>query len=267
MKVSGNLYKMKSVFESPVCYYLQLNESQINLNELIGRKISLTHNGIINCIHCGKQTKKSFNQGYCYTCFKTAPAADESVVRPELSMAQFGVARDLQWSEEHDLIDHYVYLAITNTLKVGVTRYHQIPTRWIDQGAVEGIKLAKTPNRHIAGVIENYLKQYVADKTQWQAMLKGQIKIDINLVEEKARIISLLPQELQKYSCENNDILTINYPGEYKLEKVKSLSFDKQSSIKGRLMGVKGQYLVFDNETVLNIRKHNGYWIDFSVDD
>jgi hypothetical protein len=235
------------------------------LNELIGKEITFEFNGIINCIHCGKKTNKSFSQGFCYNCFQTAPEADQSVIRPELSQAQFGIARDIEWAEKHDLIDHYVYLSVTNDIKVGVTRHHQVPTRWIDQGAIQAIKLALTPNRHIAGVIESFLKQHVADITKWQAMLKDEIKTEINLVEEKHRIAQLLPAELQKYIDTDDQVTTIEYPGKLKLEKIRSIGFDKTPKIEGKIMRIKGQYLIFENGTVLNIRKHNGYYINFKL--
>ena len=263
MNLSGNLLKMRANFNQPVDYYLQLGDQEVHLNKLLGKVISFEHNGVINCIHCGKKTNKSFNQGFCYNCMQTAPESDESVIRPELSMAQFGIAKDMEWSTEHDLIDHFVYLAVTNDLKVGVTRHHQIPTRWIDQGAVKAIKLAKTPNRHIAGIIENFLKSYVADITKWQAMLKEEMNTKIDLVAEKERISKLLPLELQRYIVQDNTITELEYPGEFQLQNVNSVGFDKTPVIEGRLVRIKGQYLIFDNERVLNIRKHNGYYVNF----
>lgn len=265
MKLNGNLIKMKTELDAPVKYYLLLDGQEVLLNDLLGHEIRFTHNGTINCVHCGKKTNKSFNQGFCYSCFQTAPEADESVVRPELSMAQYGVARDMEWSQKHDLIDHYVYLSVTNDLKVGVTRHHQVPTRWIDQGAVKAIKLAQTPNRHIAGIIENYLKSYVADKTKWQAMLKDEVASDVDLLAEKHKISNLLPAELKRYIDEDDDVTGIVYPGAFQLQKVKSVGFDKLPQIQGKLVRIKGQYLVFEDSSVLNIRKHNGYWVEFSV--
>ena len=35
--------------------------------------------------------------------------------------------------------------------------------------------------------------------------------------------------------------------------------------IEGRLWGIKGQYLIFDDGSVLNIRKHNGYNITLEI--
>jgi len=267
MQYRGNLSKMRVAWNSPIDYFLQLGDSEIALNPLIGSTISLEYTGVIHCVNCGKITTKSYNQGFCFNCFQTAPEADESVIRPELSMAQFGLARDLDWAKEHDLVDHFVYLAVTNDLKVGVTRFHQIPTRWIDQGAVQAIKLAKTPNRHIAGVIENLLKRFVADRTQWQAMLKEDISSDIHLEQEKKRIGALLPFELQQYLEPDNSITKIVYPGSFILGKIASVSFDKTPVVEGKLVRIKGQYLMFDDGNVLNIRKHAGYSVVFSLND
>ena len=263
MNISGNLIKMRSELNTPINYYLSLGDQEVYLNDFIGKNISLEHNGVINCVNCGARTKKSYSQGFCFNCFQTAPEADQNVVRPELSLSQFGIARDMDWAKEHDLIDHFVYLSVTNDLKVGVTRNHQIPTRWIDQGAVKAIKLARTPNRHIAGVIESYLKNYVADITKWQLMLRDEINDRIDLVNEKKRIASLLPLELQRYIEEDNSITELAYPGKFELKEVNSVSFDKTPLIEGKLVRIKGQYLIFEDENVLNIRKFNGYYVNF----
>jgi len=165
----------------------------------------------------------------------------------------------MEWSQTHCLIDHYVYLAVSSGLKVGVTRHTQIPTRWIDQGAHKAVKLAKTPNRHLAGLIEVDLKQHLTDKTNWQQMLKGQVKREVDLVEEKARAAELLKHELQQYLIDDDAVTTIHYPLEPHPAKVKSLSFDKEDEYTGKLSGIKGQYLVFEDGKVFNVRKHNGY--------
>ena len=256
---------MRAELNRPVDYFLQLGDQEVLLNDILGKVVSFEHNGVINCIHCGKKTNKSYNQGFCYNCMQTAPESDESVIRPELSMAQFGVAKDMEWAREHDLIDHFVYLSVTNDLKVGVTRYHQIPTRWIDQGAVKAIRLAKTPNRHIAGIIENFLKQHIADITRWQAMLKDEVAGQIDLVAEKRRVAKLLHPELQKYIDDDDSVMTIEYPGTFIPGKINPVSFDKTKMIEGKLLRIKGQYLIFEDETVLNVRKHNGYSVNFKV--
>ena len=260
MKREGNLLKMTTDKTHNVDYLLNIGDDQLYVNEWIGKKITLRYKHAINCIRCGRETKKSFFQGYCYPCFISAPETDECILRPEKCQAHEGISRDMEWSKTHCLIDHYVYLAVSSGLKVGVTRNTQVPTRWMDQGAHEAIKLAKTPNRHLAGLIEVDLKQYMGDKTNWQQMLKNQVKHPVNLLEEKSKAAKNLTPELQKYLISEDEITYIEYPVEFFPQKVKSLSFDKVKQYKGKLVGIKGQYLIFDDNYVFNIRKHNGYF-------
>ena len=263
MPNEGNILKMRTEFASPVKYFLPMGNDEVFMNELLGKEIKLSFTGQINCISCGKMTKTSFGQGFCYNCLQTAPEASESVMRPELSKAHFGIARDLDWAKEHDLIDHFVYLAASSDLKVGVTRHHQMPTRWIDQGASSAVVLARTPNRHIAGVMEVWLKQFYTDKTNWREMLQNK-QVPYNLQEERMKAKELLTKELQKYYEETSEIITLNYPVIGYPVKINSLSFDKTPEISGKLSGIKGQYLIFEDGSVLNIRKHNGYYIRIS---
>jgi len=267
MLASGNIIKMRSEFADPVQYFLPLGETELPMNELIGKSINLKFTGQINCISCGKRTKTSFGQGFCYNCLQTAPEASETVMRPELSKAHLGIARDMVWAREHDLIDHFVYLAVSGELKVGVTRHHQVPTRWIDQGASETIILSKTPNRHISGVIEVYLKNFFSDKTNWRSMLQNKSVQEYDLQEEKINAYQLLPAELQQYLYPENKIWKFNYPVIAYPPKNTSVSFDNEPVISGILHGIKGQYLIFSDGRVLNIRKHNGYFLEVSVND
>ena len=265
MQHEGNLIKMRTEADSPVRYFLPLGGEDITMNDLIGNRLSINFSGQINCIHCGKKTKRSFGQGFCYNCFQTAPEADPSVMRPELSRSHLGIARDLEWAQKHDLIDHYVYLAVTDALKVGVTRHHQVPTRWIDQGASFAIKLAKTPNRHIAGVIEVFLKNYLNDKTNWRAMLRNDVDTTIDLADEKERVATLLPDELRKYLSDEQEVMSLTYPVEKFPVKLKSVSLDKTPVFEGTLSGIKGQYLIFEDERVFNVRSHNGYFVEMKA--
>lgn len=264
MIIEGNISKMRTNHTDPVRYFLKIGNKEIIMNNLIGQNIELSYSGRINCISCGKRTKTSYYQGFCFKCFQTVPEASETIIRPELSKAHFGIARDMEWANKNDLIDHFVYLAVTNKLKVGVTRSYQIPTRWIDQGADFAIILAKTPNRHIAGIIEVWLKKYISDKTSWKEMLLNKRNENIDLLKEKYNASSLLPSELQKYIEKNNSITKIDYPILNYRENIHSVNFDKKNVISGRLIGIKGQYLIFENNNVCNIRKHNGYYIRFT---
>ena len=267
MIVSGNIIKMRAELADPVQYFLPLGENELPMNDQIGKNIQLSFTGQINCISCGKRTKTSFGQGFCYNCLQTAPEASETFMRPELSKAHLGIARDMDWAREHDLIDHYVYLAVSGELKVGVTRHHQVPTRWIDQGASQAIILARTPNRHISGVIEVYLKNFFSDKTNWRSMLQNKDVKEYNLPEEKMNAGQLLPAELQQYLYPDDKIWKINYPVLSFPEKNTSVTFDKDPMISGILNGIKGQYLIFSDGRVLNIRKHSEYYLNVEVED
>lgn len=259
MFVEGTLRKMEVRYEKPIDYQLLAGDTKIPLNGLLGKPLSITYQGKINCIHCGAQTKTSFFQGYCYSCFTTLPETDECVLQPEKCLAHEGISRDMAWSQEHCLTAHYVYLALSSDIKVGVTRHTQVPTRWIDQGASQAIVLARTPNRHTAGLIEVALKKHMSDKTNWQKMLKNQIAAHIDLVAEKNRAASLLPPELATFVSSESEISRIDYPALSFPTKVVSMSFDKTPQIRGTLTAIKGQYLIFDNVNVINIRKHGGY--------
>jgi hypothetical protein len=219
---------------------------------LVGKPIELKYQGEINCIKCGRKTNKSFAQGYCFPCFQNAPETEECVLRPELCKAHEGVARDMQFAREHCLIDHFVYLSFTSNVKVGITRHAQIPTRWIDQGASLAIKIARTPNRYLAGLIEVNLKQKYADKTQWSAMLKN-IEPYYDLAAEKENAINALDDSLKEFIWPDNEIMYINYP---------TINY---AHIKGTLVGIKGQYLMFDSGQVINIRKYGGYLVELII--
>lgn len=264
MTHSGMVSKMATQINTPVQYYLQLGDDCIDMNSLLGKEVSLTWLHQIKCMCCGKVIPKSFAQGYCFPCFMSIPETEECVLNPQLCKAHEGIARDMEWAREHCLQDHYVYLALSSEVKVGVTRQSQIPTRWIDQGASRAIKLAKTPNRYLAGVIEVELKKHLTDKTNWRSMLMNKIADHVLLDDEKKRISSVLPEELQPYVCTEDTIVSLVYPYLSIPEKVTSVSFEKQPTLKGTLNGIKGQYLIFDKGNVINIRKYGGYMVELS---
>ncbi len=260
---TGNLRKMQTRLEAVAKYTLVLDDVPIDMNARIGETIKLTFDGTINCIACGRETKKSFGQGFCYPCFRNAPEASECIIRPELCRAHEGEARDMDWAERHCLVEQIVYLARSSAIKVGITRASQMPTRWIDQGASDAIVFARVPNRYTAGLVEVAMKEHLTDRTNWQRMLKNEV-IDADLAATKASLIDTLDADLRQHIDADDTVCTINYPVERYPEKVKSVGFDKLAEIEGVLAGIKGQYLIFDDNRVLNIRKHNGYRISLT---
>ena len=257
----GNLSKMSTILDEEIQYFLNLSE-KVYMNDFIGKPIHLEWKGTINCCNCGKVTKKSFGQGFCYNCFATSPQSAECILRPELCRAHLGEGRDPEWEEKHHNQPHIVYLAASSAVKVGVTRSEQVPTRWIDQGATSAIRLAEVPNRYEAGRIEVALKEFFTDKTHWQKMLKNDIDESIDLVEEKWSLEEHLPSDILEFFSDNDEIIELNYPVLEFPEKVKSRSFEKTPVIEGVLKGIKGQYLIFEGGEVLNIRSQTGYYVE-----
>lgn len=273
---SGNLRKMQVQLPeaegADVQYDMVIGDHRLPLNERIGQTLSLDYEGEINCVHCNRKTKKSFNQGYCYPCFKSLAQCDQCIVSPERCHYDAGTCREPSWGEEFCMQDHYVYLANSSGLKVGITRGSQIPTRWIDQGASQAMAIYRVSSRRYAGLVEVIYKQHMADKTNWQAMLKG-APPTLDLPEIARELAPTVQDEIADLQaqfgiqaiqpCDDSNAVDIHFPVlEYPV-KVKSFNFDKTPSVSGKLMGIKGQYLILDSG-VLNMRKFGGYHINVS---
>ncbi|MCK0203225.1 DUF2797 domain-containing protein [Ornithobacterium rhinotracheale] len=263
MNFTGVLKKMLVENAQPVRYYLNLGQDFIDMNQMIGKKLDFTH--ISNeCKGCGMD-KPIFRMGFCKNCFFTVPEANPNILKPELSTAHLGVEqRDLEWEKKFELQPHVVYLALSGGLKVGVTRKVQIPTRWIDQGASQTVIFAETNNRYEAGQIEVLLKNYMSDKTHWQRMLKNE-NPEIDLIAEKHRVQTYLPEDLAPFYYPQDKIYEFQYPLDFQLNKIKSTNFQKSPEISGVLAGIKGQYLIFEDQQVLNIRAQEGYVISLNI--
>ncbi|MBB1315719.1 DUF2797 domain-containing protein [Aliivibrio sp. SR45-2] len=267
IQITGTLAKMRaSLLDGAVQYRLPVGNEEIELNAFIGQTLTLTHTGNIFCCSCGKKTKKSYSQGHCFLCMKKLASCDMCIMKPETCHFAEGTCRQPQWGEENCFVDHYVYLSNTSSLKVGITRHTQIPTRWIDQGATQGLPIAKVKNRLISGLVEIELAKLIADKTNWRTLLKG----NNNPLALKEAALELLPQveeAIAKIQAEHGDdsvklldenILNIRFPVNEFPVKIISHNFDKNPEVTGILNGIKGQYLLFDTG-VINIRKFGSY--------
>ena len=258
----GILRKMSVENNRPVDYYLNFDGETVHLNEFLGSNLTIEHTGEKYCVKCGAKSKKLYGEGFCYKCFISAPEADVCIIHPEKCQAHLGISRDMEWSRQNCLTEHYVYLAVTDHLKVGVTRKAHIPSRWIDQGALKAVKFAKTPYRQLAGLIEVDLKNYFSDKTNWRKMLLTLSPPDIDLTEEKRKAASYLQPEYRQYLDTDNTVYSFEYPLVTRLpDKITSVNLDKTPVLTGKLIGIKGQYLIFEGGHVINIRKFSGYFV------
>ena len=244
--------------------HVNYNLCDISMNELIGNDIEIFWTGKVKCF-CNKLVKSFYRQNFCYNCYWTLPQASQSIFKPELCTAHLGIEeRDLEWEKKFQLVPHYVYLANSTGIKVGITRKSQIFTRWMDQGASQAIIFAEVPNRRLSGEIEVILKSEISDKTNWRKMLSGNPD-DVNLVDWKNKLSRLLSDDLRKYVHDDDTVNIINYPVEKYPTKIKSLKLVKNNLISGKLSGIKGQYLIFDGGEVFNVRSHEGYIVDFNT--
>lgn len=264
---AGKVRKMKTALDAPVHYRLPLGNQEVDMNTLLGKTLRLEYAGQINCVHCDRKTNKSFNQGYCYPCFKRLAQCDSCIVSPEKCHFDAGTCREPEWGIEHCMIDHFVYLANTSGIKVGITRHSQIPTRWMDQGAVQARPVFRVSSRFQSGLVETLFSTHIADKTNWRAMLKGSPEeVDLETVRQQlvgdcaAAIASLQAahgitaiQALEDEAETRIDYPVLEYPA-----KVASFNLDKNPLAEGTLIGIKGQYLIFDTG-VINMRKYGGY--------
>jgi hypothetical protein len=269
----GQASKLISRLEIPVQYAMPLGQARVDLNKHIGRQLTLRHTGRITCIHCGRVTNKSFNQGYCYPCFQTLAQCDSCIISPERCHYDAGTCREPVWGDHFCMQDHIVYLANSSGLKVGITRASQLPTRWIDQGASQALAVLRTRSRQQAGFCEAMFRQHVTDRTNWRSMLKGESE-SVDLGAERDQLLARCAIELQDIQqrfglhainvLSGVDPVTIDYPVQGLPEKITSLDLDKSPEISGMLLGIKGQYLLLDSG-VINIRKYTGYELELQL--
>jgi len=263
MLYEGVLRKMQTEFTDPIQYFLTMEDNFINMNQAIDKTLTLTfikH----QCLNCGED-RPIYRQGFCKNCFFEAPTAGEWIMKPELSTAHLDKEdRDLEYEKRVQLQPHIVYLANSSNVKVGVTRKTQVPTRWIDQGAHEALEIVEAPNRYLAGITEVALKQHVSDKTSWQKMLKNNIE-DVDLTEWRDKLQSFIPEEAAPYFLVSRSETQIEFPVQQYPEKIKSLNLLKEQSFSGVLKGIKGQYLIFEDNTVFNVRANEGLYVGVDI--
>lgn len=263
MQYHGVLTKMQTEFTNPIQYYLVFENDFLNLNQLLGKKLKIQFAGY-QCLSCNRD-KKIFRQGFCYDCFYSTPAAGDWIMKPELSKAHLNIEdRDLAYEKKVQLQPHIVYLANSSNVKVGVTRKSQIPTRWIDQGAHEALEILEAPNRYLAGITEIALKEHVSDKTNWRKMLTNNV-LDVDLVAIRDSLKEHIPQEAINYFIPTNNETTIHFPVMQYPTKLTTLNLEKTPQFEGVLKGIKGQYLLFENDVVFNVRSSEGVVVDISI--
>lgn len=270
----GALSKMHTELAERVVYSLELGESNLVVNSLLEKKIRIRSLGSITCLHCGKKTKKSFSQGFCYPCFTRLPQCDVCIMSPEKCHFSEGTCRDADWGERHCFVPHVVYLANSSGVKVGITRGTQVPTRWIDQGAIQALPVFNVQTRQQSGLVERVYGEHISDRTNWRAMLKGEVDF-LDLEKKRDEMLERCADEITALQnlhgiqaiqpINDNKTLMIEYPVIQYPRKVVSHNLDKTPDVEGMLLGIKGQYLILDTG-VINLRKYTSYQIELSAE-
>ncbi|GAB5523467.1 MAG: DUF2797 domain-containing protein [Roseivirga sp.] len=255
---------MRTELGSPIHYHLTLGEDELEVNSLLDKTLKIQFEGY-QCLHC-QRYKKIFRQGHCYDCFYEQPQTADWIMRPELSTAHLGIEdRDLDFEKQVQLAPHIVYLALSSNIKVGVTRKTQVPTRWIDQGATAALEIIEAPNRYLAGITEVALKKFVADKTNWRKMLKNEIDPG-DLFEVRNLLFKHIPEEAKPYFLgDNTNEWKLSFPVNRYPKKIKSLNLSKTPVFESKLVGIKAQYLIFENDTVFNVRGNEGTIVSLGI--
>jgi hypothetical protein len=256
--------------ENQVEYYIK--ENNFFFNSIIGRKVTILLRGLGKCAHCKKPLKNRMYDAYCRACFYALPYLDFCMLRPEKCHLHLGTCRDSVWGKENCFSPHYLYISYTSDFKVGVTRCSVALRRWITQGAIYALPLVVAPSRKIAGMLEDYLKKFEKHTTNWRNMLRMPNNAPLmQTFDSKRSKINLHLQELLTQSeytgveLVNYSKIQISYPYLYLLEKIKTVNLLNLKQFSDVLIGIKGQYLIFDT-AVLNLSSHWGLEVDFIID-
>jgi hypothetical protein len=270
MSYQGHLHKMHSRLEDPVVYELELGGQTLRLNDWIGKSIRIEFLKEIECIHCGRITRKSFSQGYCYPCFIKLAQCDLCIMSPERCHFHLGTCREPEWGLSHCMKPHIVYFSNTSGAKVGITRESQLPTRWIDQGALQALPVLRVSKRYHSGLIESAFKKHISDRTNWRTMLKNEVEpVDLYELFESywPRVMTEIESEVKddlEVIASPDQVQYFQYPAIEYPNKVVSFNLDKIPVLEGQLNAIKGQYLILHNG-VINIRKYAGYLVNVTL--
>ncbi len=269
----GTLKKMRVDATSPVSYFLtdgwwqkEKRVAEHYLNPYLGKELVIKFSGDICCVACGRPIKKTFNQGFCFPCAQSLPEADICMIKPELCHHADAAnhCRDDAFAQATCFQPHVLYCSLTSGVKVGITRQPNVPSRWIDQGAVAATAVAVLPDRRMVGFVEKRLSnEGFKDRTHWTKMLKGNPEHT-----DFARVVGEVVDRLQEWGVEGivfdplSQITELVYPVQAWPVTVKSFNLDKVPTVGGLFQGIKGQYLIFDGG-VINLRKYAGYQVEF----
>jgi len=139
--------------------YLADTDGPIDLAGLVGDEIRVDIQPGFRCQHCGDQADNS----PCQEC-QSKPPFQQCVFTPGTSCTY----QDCPFpsfkrrSCAHNFV---VYLVAKDSVKAGITQADRAVSRWAEQGATHGMIIARTPNRRVAGIVEDALETVVSTES------------------------------------------------------------------------------------------------------
>ena len=259
--LEGSLRKLSFTPERPIRYVLHAGDD-LPLNPWLGQGLRITWLGETRCGHCGTPTPKRYGGGYCYRCFKSLARCDLCVVSPTRCHYHLGTCREPEWGDAHCMVPHTVYLANSSGVKVGLTRGATGVPRWIDQGATQGLSIARAETRRAAGALEALLAERLPDKTDWRALVTGRARpADLAAVADglPGRVRDRMARLSGVRWLDERETVEFEYPIERYSRRAARLSLSAGGDriVEGRLRGVIGQYLLFDHGA-FHVAGHSG---------
>ena len=94
---SEKLRYQKAAGEQAMDCSWQVGGDVLPISSWIGSTLRLEATGVIHCGHCGQPTKRSYSQGYCYSCFKRLARCDLCMMAPTRCHYDQGTCREPQW--------------------------------------------------------------------------------------------------------------------------------------------------------------------------
>lgn len=252
--------------DTPAAYALPLvddgEERHLALDGLLGYRLRIHWDGEVFCLHCDRRGRKSYGGGYCFPCFRRLARCDLCVVSPTRCHFGAGTCREPAWGEAFCMQPHRVYLANSSGLKVGLTRRGQEVTRWLDQGASQGLVVGEAATRQAAGFAEALLAKQVSDRTDWRALVRGDAE-PLDLSAARDRLLEGAGAPPPAVTWVRDAVpAAFTYPVS-RYGPVERLKLSPGHPIEGTLLGMKGQFLLLDSG-VFNVRQHNGYRVNLS---
>lgn len=271
--LEGPLAKLRAEGSDPVRYALAVAGAGVAIDPYIGQGVRVRWLRRIVCATCGGATNRSYGQGHCYACFAGRAACDLCVRSPDRCHYHLGTCREPEWGRANCMREHIVYLAHSSDVKVGITRADQVPVRWLDQGAVAALPVARTASRRAAGHLEAAAKALLPDRTDWRKMVQADPPphdLRQHAQALRRRLAPALPAIVAAAQGDAIDWIdgeewSARYPRlEATAPLAQTLDLEAINAFEGVLLGIKGQYLLFDCGA-FNVRRHTGFVVTVAL--